>query len=258
MPSNYAHHRFGFHALETLNSGMRRPIQRFRRVFDVGLQGPDLFFFYNPFWKNPMSQMGSALHQKTGREFFTAACAALKNAPSEMGTVYLYGLLGHYCLDSLCHPYVQEKDTAGSVRHAELETDFDRYLLRLDGKIPPHLQCINEHMHLTRGECVTVSQLFPGTTPAQVNQSIRNMRIQTRLLAMKNRSLLQGVLKFTNQNVQDHVMAAKPNPRCERLNPELLALYNIAVQRYSTMLEQLIAHMDQGSPLGEEFDAIFG
>ena len=258
MPSNYAHHRYGVQVLESLNPGMRRSIQRFRRIFDVGLHGPDLFFFYNPFWKNPVGQMGSDFHKKTGKEFFTAACAALKAAPSEMGTVYLYGLLGHYCLDALCHPYVREKDAAGHVRHAELETDFDRYLLRLDGKIPPHLQCINEHMHLTRGECVTAAQFFQGSTPGQINQSIRNMRIQTRLLSNKKRGLLQSILKLTNQNVQDHVMGAKPNPRCEMLNPELLALYNTAVQRYGTMLEQLTAHLNEGIPLGEEFDAIFG
>ena len=258
MPSNYAHHRFGFLALETLDPGMRRSIQRFRRVFDVGLYGPDPFFFYNPFWKNPVSQMGSAFHQKTGREFFTAACAALKAAPSEMGTVYLYGLLGHYCLDALCHPYVWEKDAAKQVRHAELETDFDRYLLRLDGKIPPHLQCINEHMHLTRGECVTAAQFFPGSTPGQIDQGIRNMRIQTRLLSTKKRRLLEGILKLTNQNVQDHVMGTKANPRCETMNPELLKLYNTAVERYRSMLQQLIAHLKEDAPLGEDFDAIFG
>ena len=258
MPSNYAHHRFGFHALETLDPGTRRCIQRFRRVFDVALYGPDPFFFYNPFWNNSVRQMGSAFHKQTGREFFTAACAALKAAPSEMGTVYLYGLLGHYCLDAACHPLVNEKHAAGEVRHAELETDFDRYLLRLDGKIPPHLQCINDHMKLTRGECVTAAQFFPGSTPAQIDQGVRNMRLQTALLATKKRKLLQTILKLTNQNVQDHVMGTKPNPRCEALNPELLKGYNLAVERYRPMLEQLIAHLEQGTALGEEFDAIFG
>ena len=42
------------------------------------------------------------------------------------------------------------------------------------------------------------------------------------------------------------------------LNPELLTLYNTAVQRYGTMLEQLTSHLNEGTPLGEEFDAIFG
>lgn len=258
MPSNYAHYRFGSLALKTLEPGMQRKIQRFRRVFDVGLHGPDLFFYYNPFWSNAVSQLGSDFHKKTGRDFFTAACAALKAAPSEMGTAYLYGLLGHYCLDSVCHPYIQEKHSARQVRHAELETDFDRYLLRQDGKLPPHLQCVNSHMKLTRGECVTVSQFFPPVTPAQVNQSIRNMKLYTKLLSHKKRRLLEAILKLTNENVQDHVMMAKPNPRCEVLNPELMSLYTSALERYAAMFQELNQHMEQGAPLGEAFDPIFG
>ena len=38
-----------------------------------------------------------------------------------------------------------------------------RYLLRLDGKIPPHLQCINEHMQLTQGQYgFTAVETIPG------------------------------------------------------------------------------------------------
>ena len=258
MPSNYAHYRFGGLVLNTLDPEMRSPIQRFRRIFDVGLHGPDLLFYYNPFWNNASGQLGSRLHQKTGREFFTAACTVLKENPSETGAIYLFGLLGHYCLDSLCHPYVIQQDKDGQVRHAELETDFDRYLLRLDGKIPPHLQCINEHMHLTQGECVTVSQFLSPATPSQIRSSIRNMRLHTKLLAHKKRALLEAILKLTNKNVQDHVMMAKPNPRCEKHNPELIALYNTALARYPSMLQQLVAHINDGTPLGEDFDPIFG
>jgi hypothetical protein len=258
MPSNYAHYRFGGLVLNTLDPEMRSPIQRFRRIFDVGLHGPDLLFYYNPFWNNASGQLGSRLHQKTGREFFTAACTVLKENPSETGAIYLFGLLGHYCLDSLCRPYIHEKSNDRQVRHAELETDFDRYLLRLDGKIPPHLQCINEHMHLTQGECVTVSQFLSPATPSQIRSSIRNMRLHTKLLAHKKRALLEAILKLTNKNVQDHVMMAKPNPRCEKHNPELITLYNSALARYPSMLQQLVSHINDGTPLGEDFDPIFG
>lgn len=258
MPSNYAHYRFGTLVQSSLDPKARRSIGRFRRVFDVGLHGPDLLFYYNPFWKNKVAQLGSAFHKKSGREFFTAACAALKDAPSEMGTVYLYGLLGHYCLDAQVHPLVIEKHNSGDVRHAELETDFDRYLLRLDGKLPPHLQCFNTHMKLTRGECVTASQFFSPVTPAQIHRCIHNMRHQTKLLTHKNRRLLETILKLTNQNVQDHVMATKANPRCEPLYPELMARYNRALEQYPGMLLQLMDHMENGTELGADFEPIFG
>lgn len=258
MPGNYAHYRFGLLSVDALPGDLRRPIQRFRRFYDVGLHGPDIFFNYNPFWNNPVTRMGSEFHRKTGREFFTAACAAWKAAPSEAATAYLYGLLGHYCLDSVCHPYVEAKDDAGLARHAELETDFDRHLLRLDGRVPPHLQSVSAHMKLTRGECVTAAQFFAPATPAQVQQSIRNTARYARLLAHKKRKLLEFFLKPANENVRDHVMHTKANPRCEGMHPELMQLYNQALERYPVMLAQLREHMENGAPLGEYFDPTFG
>lgn len=258
MPANYAHYRMGLLTVDKLPASFRRPIGRFRRFFDVGLHGPDIFFHYNPFWNNPVTQMGSDFHRKTGRDFFTAACAAWKAAPSEAATAYLYGLLGHYCLDSIVHPYVCEKDKAGIARHAELETDFDRYLLRLDGKVPPQLQSVSEHMHLTRGEAVTAAQFFSPATPAQVYQSVRRSALFARLLAHKKRKLLKLILKPANENVRDHVMMSQANPRCQGMYPELMALYNLALERYPLMLEQLQAHLDTGAEFGEYFDAIFG
>ena len=148
--------------------------------------------------------------------------------------------------------------TAGQARHAELETDFERYLLRKDGKVPPHLQRVTNHVRLTRGECVTAARFFPTAKPGQIFQSVKNLALYSRLLTFKNRSLLEGVLKLTNENVRDHVMKTKPNPRCEALNPELMVLYDRALAAYSGMVDALNAHIDQGTPLSEAFDPIFG
>lgn len=152
MPSNYAHFRFGALALEAMEPRQRRCASLFRQLYDVGQHGPDLFFYDNPFWGKEGTRLGKAFHGQTGQEFFTNACAAWKAAPSDAGRAYLYGLLGHYCLDSVSHPRVWELHNSGAVRHAELETDFDRLLLRKDGRLPPHLQHICRHIRLTRGE----------------------------------------------------------------------------------------------------------
>ena len=258
MPSNYAHYRFGCLALKHLSPELQRQIGRFRQLYDVGEHGPDLFFFHNPFWKTAVTQLGKTFHAQTGREFFTTACAEYKKDPTEGARVYLYGLLAHYCLDSLCHPYVWEKHHAGQARHAELETDFERFLLRKDGKVPPHLQRVTNHVRLTRGECVTAARFFPTATPGQISQSVKNLATYSRLLTFKNRTLLEAVLKMTNENVQDHVMKTKPNPRCEAMHPELLALYDRALANYGGMIDQLNAHIADNTPLGSEFDPIFG
>ena len=258
MPSNYAHHRFGELALPGLDPKVQLSIRRFRQLYDVGQHGPDPFFFYEPFRDNQMTRLGKVIHAQTGREFFTNACAELKKDPSEGAKVYLYGLLGHYCLDSHCHLFVWEQHNAGMVRHAEFETDFERFLLRKDGRLPAHTQQTAGHIRLTRGECVTAARFFPPATPEQVSRSVKNTALYSRLLAHKNRRILEAVLKGANENVRDHVMQTKPNPRCEALNPQLLERYDRALECYRPMLEELIAHLEEGKPLGAAFDPIFG
>ena len=154
MPANYAHYRFGKQLLSGMCPNDRRSIQRFRRLYDMGLHGPDIFFYYNPLIKTATGQLGGVFHAQSGQEFFARVCA---QAGSEAGRVYLLGLLGHYCLDSLCHPYVEKKEADGSARHVELESEFDRYLLEADGVVLPHTYDGSAHMRLTRGECVTVA-----------------------------------------------------------------------------------------------------
>ena len=258
MPSNYAHYRFGCLALEAMEPQQRRSVGRFRQLYDVAQHGPDLFFYYNPFWGNDVSRLGKAFHGQTGQKFFTNACAAWKAAPSEAGRVYLYGLLAHYCLDSHCHPLVWELHNAGTVRHPELETDFERFLLRKDGLLPPHVQHTGSHIRLTRGECVTAAQFFPNVKPGQIHRSVGNMRLYSKLLAHKNRKALEAVLKLANENVRDHVMQTRANPRCEAFHPELQKCFDRALEKYPAMLAGLEAHLDRGEPLGEDFNPQFG
>ena len=97
MPASYAHYRFGKQVLPTLPADVRQCIQRFRRLYDMGLQGPDFFFYYNPVMKTAVGGLGEHFHSQTGQVFFDHACKA---ASSEAARAYLYGLLCHYCLDS--------------------------------------------------------------------------------------------------------------------------------------------------------------
>ena len=70
MPASYAHYRFGKLLLPQLPADVRQTIQRFRRMYDLGLQGPDFFFYYNIFMKTSTGALGSTFHRQTGQEFF--------------------------------------------------------------------------------------------------------------------------------------------------------------------------------------------
>ena len=254
MPTNYTHYRFGKEILPELPASVRQSIQRFRRLYDMGLHGPDLFFYHNPFQKTAAGSLGKVFHAQTGAEFFTQACS---RATTEAARVYLYGVLTHYCLDSLTHPFVKKQVEAEKARHVEMEIEFDRYLLEQDGLVPPHTQDFSRHMKLTRGECVTVAEIY-GAAPGAVLRADRFMILATRLMAGKHRKKVEKLLQKAGGALADNLMPEEPNQRCQELNPGMMAYYLRAKQRYPQMLQQLLAHMADGTPLGEEFDAIFG
>ena len=49
MPSSFAHHRFGESVMSALPADVCGLLQRQRKLFELGLQGPDFFYFYR-FW----------------------------------------------------------------------------------------------------------------------------------------------------------------------------------------------------------------
>ena len=260
MPANYAHYRFGCQVLPSLPANVRRPIQRFRRLFDMGLQGPDLFFYHNIFTDDSLKKLALKLHGMTGRDFFTMVCRRLRLEPTEAGQAYLYGLLAHYCLDSICHPAIGEVTADGKIGHIELETEFDRYLLTLDGEKSPETYDNSSHMKLTKGECVTVAALYPSVTPGNVLQSAKTFVAVTKLLASpkhRQRAWMQTASRKVIPKFTPFIMGEQPNRNCAHLDEPLKARYDEAAALYPALLEQLTAHMTYNASLGDAFGKPF-
>lgn len=260
MPSTYAHYRFGVHILPTLPADVRRPIERYRTLFDLGLQGPDFFYFYKPLRKTDTGALGDLFHAQTGREFFDRVCRELPS-PTEAELAYLYGLLGHYCLDSVCHPFVHGHTNEGSISHSELESEFERYLLALDGLKKPHAYDRSVHLTLPKGDCATVAKFYPSVTTDQIHRSFNTMARILKLLTGNSsvkRAVISRALRLACPEKAGLLMHKEPNPSCAGLNEPLLTLYDAALEHYPELLEDLRDHMTYNAPLGEEFNLIFG
>ena len=255
MPASYAHYRFGKLLLPNLPAEVRQTIQRFRRMYDMGLQGPDFFFYYNPFLTTATRELGKVFHLQTGQVFFTTACKA---ATSEAARAYLYGLLGHYCLDSVCHPFVNRLAEIGEARHIPLESEFERFLLLKDKEPSPHTFHIGKHMKLTRGECMTIADFYPGTTGAKVSYSIHCMALFLKLLAHPNRQLQETILNRTAPGLLDHRIPETSSEELALYVSELNDLFSQALEQYPGMLQEITAHLQTGAAFGERFSGNFG
>lgn len=260
MPSCYAHYRFGNAVLDEIPADIRQPILRHRQLYEVGLHGPDIFFYQNPFGKSNGTPLGSRLHRQSGRDFFTRVCKRLRLEPSEAGNAYLYGLLAHYCLDSACHGFICASAETENVGHSEIETEFDRFLLERDGKLPPHTQDFSHHIRLSRSEAAVVADFYSSTTPATVLQCVRNMALYTRLLAAPEgpvRKAVEKTLNLAGGRLPEFLMLPEANSRCAHLNHPLLTLFQEAFERFPRMVEQVYAHMTYSAPFDEDFGRTF-
>lgn len=261
MPATYAHYRFGVQMLGRMPADVCRTAKRHRRMFDVGLHGPDLFFFYKPVRATKINRLGNKYHRQNGKEFFSRLCRNLRLEPSEEGQAYLYGALCHYALDSHCHPLVEKLSWEGIASHTRIETEFDRFLMELDGREPPYGMHLTKHMALTSRECEQVARFYPGAEGTHIRESLKGMVHIRRALEMPDGLLRTAVIKtmsMGSETFRDMVVKPEPDRVCEPLNQPLFERYEQAGKVFPQMLLQLGAHLTYNAPLGEEFAPIFG
>ncbi len=73
MPTTYAHYKFGKEVTGALPRPLLSSIENHRELFDIGVHGPDLLFYYKALIKNPVYSQGSALNDKMVDVFFRHA-----------------------------------------------------------------------------------------------------------------------------------------------------------------------------------------
>lgn len=261
MPGNYAHYRMGVVLLPTFPADVRRTIGRFRRLFDVGLHGPDIFFYHGLPVPTATGALGSKHHAQTGREFFQRGCRVVRLEASEAAQAYLYGVLCHYALDSACHTFINEQAQIRDLLPLEIETEFDRFLLYTDGKRPPESQDLTNHLKLTPGECATVAKFYPPATARQVQDSLHRMGRIVKLLSTpegNRRTVLRKGLSALGPHAGAMLMTTGENTRCASLNHQLLDRYHSIMENFPELLSQLQAHLTYNGLFGEEFTKIFG
>lgn len=134
MPAVYAHHQFGNLVRERLDGQIRETVEQYPALFEAGLQGPDFLFFYKPLKKNPVSRRGYEIHEEKASVFLKKGLKVIQNTGAQSPEyAYLFGFICHFMLDSQCHPYVSEEMKRTGAGHIEIESGFEKFLLK-EGK----------------------------------------------------------------------------------------------------------------------------
>lgn len=265
MPAFYAHYRFG-KCLLAASKKLEEALAGHRALFDIGLHGPDLYFFYHPVIPNKETRIGHEAHHHPGREFLVRGKKLFDAAdmPEERAKIraYLYGLMGHFLLDSFCHPYVAQAMETLHVTHAAVETAFDRFLLTADGTEPiGHDPC--GHFVVNRENAAVIAPFFP---PALVNETLKSLSSMVsigRILHAGNpvfRAMLDKALYITfhHDAIADMIMTKDRDERCAQSDETLLGRFEAALARAPEFYAAVDRYLDEGvMPELMDFDRTF-
>ncbi len=245
MPGFTTHYILGMKSYNDLpNLPLKRIIAKYRWLYQLGLQGPDIFFYNIPILRHrDYRNVGSYMHEHHVQDFFIVCLNELSQISSrqqrEQAIAYFSGYLCHYIGDSICHPFVYGRiqydinnpSSQHHGLHAALENDIDALLLmKYKKKKPSQFNqaatiCLNgqETQFISRFLSACINKAYYPITyknnfqvsPAMVHRSILAIRFGCRTLSDpmgRKRSgieLLESVLfrkpMASQKLVTDHV-----------------------------------------------------
>lgn len=112
MPGFTTHYVLGMKAYNDMpQNNLKFIIAKYRWLYQLGLQGPDMFFYNLPILRHrDHRNVGSYMHEHHVNYFFRCCFMQLSRIGSrqqrEEGLAYMCGFICHYIGDSICHPYV--------------------------------------------------------------------------------------------------------------------------------------------------------
>lgn len=179
MPGFALHYLFGTKVYRALpQNDLKKAIKNYPKAYGLGLQGPDIFFYYIPAYIGKRN-IGSMMHKENAGAFFhamldyRAKTAARKD--EDILTAYIAGFLGHYALDSCFHPFVyartgysldKPKDREYYGKHFALETALDVYYLKKWKKTTPEKFYQTKTISLSPREQHAVTSMLQSVIPA--------------------------------------------------------------------------------------------
>ncbi|MGE5677188.1 MAG: zinc dependent phospholipase C family protein [Pseudomonadota bacterium] len=225
MPALITHYLCGDGVLRELeNAAAKKSIINNRNVFNLGTQGPDIFFYHEAWpWakSHDIPALGDRMHDERTGKFILEALRYAKSAGAAekpVLTAYLCGYICHYALDCQTHPYIfyrtgfirkGEPDTKKfSSYHRRFETALDVLMLeRMQGKKPSGFMAAR-HIRISGGDAEIIGRMYSSIferiygekiSVEAVKQSIKDMASITEVLHDRSgikKFLLSGVEKL--------------------------------------------------------------
>ena len=262
MPTTYAHWRFGDKCIETLPDNLQTIIKNNRAIFDYGVHGPDIFFYYNCLKHNKINEMGEKMHNTSFKDILAEfKLNYLKNKnDNEAKLAYILGFTCHFTLDSYCHGYIEIKDEKASVSHNKIESQFDRYLMIKDG-LNPVLNSRTFSLKPDKKMAKDISELFDNVSKEDVYKTLRDQKKYLFILhdwnKVKRFILSRGMDAVGAKAFKDLLITNKDEKACIDSNLRLDKYFDMAVKHYPILAKNVYEYLEENIKLPEYFNHNF-
>lgn len=212
---------------------------------------------------NPVNRVGFSIHDKKGRIFFEQAAEVVNNSShKEPALAYLYGSLCHFALDSMCHPYIEEKSTNDNVSHTQIESSFDLSLMQKDS-FKPARHTICSYINPTMNSAKLISQFYTSINPKEIFNAQQSFVSYNRFLYTADK-LKRGValtafkLSGNYNDMKGLLLPKKQTFECVDSTNQLFRLYDFALIQAANLFGEMEEYLKKGKKLSSLFDHTYG
>lgn len=261
MPTTYTHWRFGDKCIKTLPEDLQNIINNNREIFDFGVHGPDIFFYYNCIKSNPIVDFGSNLHDVPFKDTLAKFKPLYQKSENKESLLsYLLGFLAHFTLDSYCHGYVNLKSMKQDVGHLKVESQADRYFLIKDG-YDPIKQSVTFSLKPNKTIASHIAELFPNLDKHTVYKALTDQVFYLNLIKDSNslkRLFLNKLLTAANADkFKELLLTEIDEPICKDSNERINKYSKMAVKHYPKLAKSLLAFLNDNKKLDKYFNNNF-
>lgn len=262
MPALYAHDRFGTLVTREARGDLKQIILRYNLQFRTGLQGPDPLFFYKAYKGNRVRRYGTYLHHVSALPFLRHGASVIRRIGRDSKEyAYLLGYICHFVLDSECHPYVAQAMEETGVGHLQIESEFEKYLLKEENQ-DPICYPLSDRMANDLVTAEAMDPFYPSISAKELHTSLRYYKFAKKLFQAKSpfrEHLTNFILKRLGKydSLKGLMHAHKDIPECQLTNLELERRLNAAVDLAAALLEDFDAYVSHEVHLPERFNRTF-
>lgn len=257
MPTTYAHWRFGDKCIRMLPDDLQNIILNNRAIFDYGVHGPDIFFYYNCLKHNEVNRYGSAMHDIPYKDTLAQIKENFKKTENkDMALSYLLGFTCHFTLDSYCHGFIEKVDETMPYSHGKIESQFDRYLLIKDG-FNPVTKSVTDMFHPDKKMAKVISGLFNKIDEDIIYKTLKDQKLYLNLL--KDNSDIKRFFLTTAMDIakvpsfKDLLITKENVEELKPVNIRLNKYFDMALKHYPVLADSLIGYLSDKNELNTYF-----